>query len=114
MRPTPFVIWVILATTLFAALAAANQNKGAADMMLEGGTKGKVSFPHRKHQDNLKDCAVCHDLFPQAAGAIEEYKAGGKLEKKQVMNKLCTKCHKAEKEAGKKSGPVTCASCHVK
>lgn len=114
MRSKLLAILVVFGMVFFAALAVANQNKGAADMMLDGGTKGNIPFPHQKHQENLKDCNVCHDLFPQSSGSINVLKAAGKLEKKQVMNKLCTKCHKAEKAAGKASGPITCASCHIK
>ena len=33
---------------------------------------------------------------------------------KKVMNLQCIKCHKAEKQAGRPHGPVTCNSCHVK
>ena len=114
MRSKIIVLLVILGMVFAAALAVANQNMGAEDITLDGGTKGKVPFSHRKHQDNLKDCNICHDTFPQSLGAIDDYKAQGKLKKKQVMNKLCTKCHKAEKKAGKAAGPTTCKTCHVK
>ncbi len=45
---------------------------------------------------------------------IEQLKKDGKLARKQIMNKLCVKCHKAEKRAGNKAGPVTCSKCHHK
>jgi len=114
LKSKTIVLLVILGMVFTAALAVANQNIGAEDITLNGGTKGKVPFPHRKHQDNLKDCNICHDTFPQSLGAIDDYKAQGKLKKKQVMNKLCTKCHKAEKKAENKAGPTTCSKCHVK
>jgi hypothetical protein len=41
-------------------------------------------------------------------------KAQGKLKPKHVMNKMCIKCHRAEKKAGNPSGPLTCSKCHVK
>jgi hypothetical protein len=97
-----------------AALSGNDQNKGAASFEIDGGTRGMVPFPHHQHQENLGDCTICHSVFPQKRGSIEELKAQGKLNKKYVMNKLCTKCHKEAKKAGRKSGPTTCSKCHVK
>ena len=91
-----------------------SQDKGAHDIELQGGKRGKVPFPHHQHQEKLSDCKLCHSVFPQKAGSIEELKAQGKLKKKYVMNKLCTKCHKQKKKAGQKAGPTTCAKCHIK
>ena len=91
-----------------------DQDKGVDHIELEGGKRGKVPFPHHRHQDNLEDCTICHAVFPQKSGSIEELKAQGKLKKKFVMNKLCTKCHKETKKAGKKTGPTSCAKCHIK
>ena len=96
------------------AFSADDQNKGSASFEMEGGKRGKVPFPHHQHQENLDDCTICHSVFPQKSGSIEELKAQGKLKKKHVMNKLCTKCHKAAKKAGRKSGPTTCSKCHIK
>jgi hypothetical protein len=97
-----------------AAFSNNDQNKGAESIEIEGGKRGKVPFPHRQHQERLVDCKICHSVFPQKAGSIEELKAQGKLKKKHVMNKLCTKCHKKTKKAGKKTGPTKCAKCHIK
>jgi len=98
----------------FGAVFAQNQNSGAAEIVLDGGTSGNVTFPHQRHQAKLVDCTICHSAFPQKAGAIEELKAQGKLAKKQIMNEQCTKCHKEKKQAGEKAGPTTCTTCHVK
>jgi hypothetical protein len=97
-----------------AASPPASQNKGAANIAIDGGQRGNVPFPHRQHQDQLGDCQICHSVFPQKAGSISELKAEGKLKKKFVMNKLCTKCHKEKKKVGQKSGPTTCTKCHIK
>lgn len=97
-----------------AALTMADQNKGAAEIELNGGTRGNVPFPHHQHQDRIGDCKICHSKFPQKSGSIAELKAQGKLKKKFVMNTLCTKCHKEKKKANQKSGPTTCTKCHVK
>ena len=92
----------------------ATENKGAAEFKLPGGKRGLVPFPHHRHQDKLGDCEICHSVFPQKAGIIKKLKAQGKLKKKYVMNKLCTKCHKQKKREGIKAGPTTCKKCHIK
>lgn len=97
-----------------AGLSAAEQNKGAENITLDGGNRGKVPFPHHRHQEKIADCEICHSAFPQEAGIIEKLKVEGQLKKKYVMNKLCTKCHKEKKNAGEKTGPTTCAKCHIK
>ena len=89
-------------------------NNGAEEMLLEGGSRGNVPFPHRTHQEVLGDCNKCHDLFPQETGAITRLKKSGDLKKKQVMNKSCVKCHKSMKKGGGKAGPTTCSKCHVR
>jgi hypothetical protein len=92
----------------------ATENKGAAEITLPGGTRGLVPFPHHRHQDKLGDCEICHSVFPRKAGIIEALKAQGNLKKKYVMNTLCTKCHKQKKREGIKTGPTTCAKCHIR
>ena len=108
----PLLITLILVTAL--AVAVADTEKGAEEMTLVGGEKGDVWFPHRKHQDNLGDCKICHDLFPQEAGTIQKLKAEGELKKKQVMNKKCLACHRKMKKAGEPTGPTSCNKCHHK
>jgi len=98
----------------FISPAIADQNKGVEKMELNGGKRGKVPFPHHQHQKKLGDCNKCHDMFSQVSGSIENMKTEGKLKKKAVMNKLCIKCHKAEKKAGRPFGPVKCSECHVR
>jgi len=93
-------------------IADADQKPGAVQMELFGGKRGKVPFPHRRHQTTLNDCGLCHSLYPQEAGVIEAFKARGDLKRKQVMNKQCTACHKERKRAGEKTGPTSCAKCH--
>ncbi len=96
------------------AVSLATENQGAENIVLNGGKRGKVTFPHRQHQKNLADCQICHSIFPQEPGAIRKLKAQGTLKKKYVMNKLCTKCHKEKKKAGQRSGPTKCSKCHIK
>ena len=104
----------LVMVTAAAALCTTEQNKGASDINLIGGKRGNVPFPHHLHQEKLGDCQICHSVFEQKSGSIEALKSQGKLKKKHVMNKLCTKCHKEKKKAGEKSGPTTCKSCHIK
>jgi len=102
-----------IATGGWIAASSAAENKGAEKIELNGGTKGKILFPHRRHQEKLDDCNICHSVFPQQAGIIEKLKADGKLKQKHVMNKLCTKCHRERKKAGQPTGPTTCTKCHI-
>ncbi len=113
-RRWSWATWPILLLVLAPWIcgAAPNQNTGPAEIVLQGGDSGNVPFPHRRHQEVPLDCTVCHELFPQKAGAIEELKNEGKLQKKQIMNTLCTKCHRERRRAGEKAGPTTCTACH--
>jgi cytochrome c-type protein NrfB len=100
---------------LFCGLSMAETlNKGAAEIRLPGGERGDVPFPHLQHQNTLKDCNICHSLFPQKIGGIADLIQKGELGKKQVMDEHCKKCHRGKKAAGEKTGPVTCSKCHVK
>jgi len=116
---TAHTLIIILLLSLGAAGAGIGSDKPAAadnsasEIKLNGGRTGNVPFPHRRHQESLEDCLVCHQLFPQRNGAIDDLKASGDLKKKQVM-KTCQKCHRKLAKAGKKSGPVSCRKCHIK
>jgi DNA-directed RNA polymerase alpha subunit len=107
------VCFITGAGALVQSTFANPQEMGAEEMVLEGGKAGTVPFPHRRHQEALKeDCQVCHELFPQQKGSIEALKAEGKLESKQVMNRLCTSCHRQYRRQGINAGPTTCSKCH--
>jgi hypothetical protein len=95
-------------------MAMAAEKKGAEQIDIDGGTRGKVPFPHHAHQNRLKDCSICHSVFPQESDALRKLKTSGALAPKQVMNKQCINCHRAEKKAGNESGPTTCSKCHLK
>jgi len=114
MKSKTAVILIVFGILFSVAMAAEVQNRGAPNITLEGGKKGNVYFPHHMHQDNIKDCNACHDLFPQKAGVIQDLKNQGNLKKKQVMNKKCLKCHRAKKKAGEEAGPTSCSKCHLK
>jgi hypothetical protein len=109
---TRALIRIGLALALFALLVAATEARDV--IVLDGGRTGEVTFPHKKHGEALKDdCDACHALFPQEPGAIDKLKAGGKLEKRQVMNS-CTACHKSRIKEKQPAGPVSCKGCHTK
>jgi len=80
--------------TLFCAATAM-----AADTITLPAKNGNVTFDHKKHQESLKDCKVCHEKEP------------GKIEGlgKDWAHKTCKGCH-AEKNAG----PTKCGECHKK
>ncbi len=71
----------------------------AADVITLPAKNGNVTFNHKKHQETLKDCKLCHEKGP------------GKIEGlgKDWAHKTCKGCH-AEKNAG----PTKCGECHKK
>jgi hypothetical protein len=113
------VILALAAGLFFVTVAISGgvqtENRGVAQVELNGGSKGMVAFPHHRHQDTLGDCSVCHDVFPQKTGGIDELKSQGTLQAKDVMNKLCIKCHKDRKRADESHGPTgSCRDCHAR
>ncbi|MBW1643252.1 MAG: cytochrome c3 family protein [Deltaproteobacteria bacterium] len=113
MRTKTLLVFLI-AVFFITAIGVAIENKGERTKELFGGDRGNVSFPHHLHQDKLGGCNACHSVFPRTHGSIGDMKKKGTLKPKEVMNKQCIKCHRAEKKAGRKSGPLTCSKCHVK
>lgn len=106
---------LIAAIMLFStALVVSAENRGGEVLKIDGASKGEVTFPHKEHQDNLKDCKICHATFPQEAGVIKKMKDNKELKRKQVMNEVCLKCHKEYKSEGKEHGPINCNGCHGK
>ncbi|MCU0599827.1 MAG: cytochrome c family protein [Desulfobacterales bacterium] len=93
---------------------AEDQNKGSESIKITAGSMAPVTLPHHLHQKVLNDCNLCHDLFPQTLGSINDLKSQQKLKKQQVMNSKCIQCHKTKKEAGEETGPTECAKCHVR
>lgn len=71
----------------------------AADVITLQAKNGNVTFHHKKHQETLKDCKVCHEKGP---GKIEGFG-------KDWAHKTCKGCH-----GDKGAGPTKCADCHKK
>ena len=59
----PIACVLLVAIALPAATLAAKQ--GAENITIFGGSRGEVPFPHAKHQARLKDCNICHSVFPR-------------------------------------------------
>lgn len=106
---------MIIGGSLFlsAVSSMAGDDKGAESIVLKGGSMGSITFPHATHQGLFVDCRPCHDLFPKESLAIDNLKAEGKLQKKDVMN-MCRKCHMDLAEKGQEAGPTSCKDCHKK
>ena len=81
------------------ALAVCTGPAYAADVVELPASMGKVTFPHKKHQEMLKDCMKCHEKGP---GKIPELG-------KEWAHKTCRGCHTELKK-----GPVGCKDCHKK
>lgn len=69
----------------------------AADVIVFPAESGKVVFTHKKHQEAVKDCGVCHKTAPGTMKASGQYRP----------HKLCIGCHEKVK-----SGPINCVDCH--
>jgi hypothetical protein len=107
------IILLIPGFFIFLCTIAVGQNKGAENILLQGGKLGSVPFSHHLHQKLLGDCNICHKAFPQTAGSIEKLKVEGKLKKKEAMDQ-CVECHKKEATTGGKALPTKCSECHKK
>jgi hypothetical protein len=86
------MIVAVLAVAFFAGSAI------AADVME---LKKGVTFNHKAHAENLKDCKKCH-----------ENAEGGKIAgfgKDAAHKKACKDCHTEMKK-----GPTNCKGCHTK
>jgi hypothetical protein len=85
-----------IALTLFGAVTALAAGPESIALPAKMGT---VTFPHKKHQEMLKDCKICHEKGP------------GKIEGlgKDWAHKTCKGCHEE-----KKAGPTKCGECHKK
>ena len=71
----------------------------AADVITFSAKNGNVTFDHKKHQESLKDCKICHEKGP---GKIEGFN-------KDAAHKSCKGCH-----SDKGAGPTKCGECHKK
>ena len=105
---------IILIAVAMCGIVMAGQGKGPARINIYGGKTGNIDFPHKAHQDSLKDCSICHTLFKKEENSLKKMKEAGDIKKKAVMNKLCIKCHRAKKSEGVHTGPTSCRKCHIK
>ncbi len=104
----------ILIAVAMCGIVTAGQNTGPAKINIYGGKTGNIDFPHKVHQDTLKDCSICHKLFKKETDALKKMKEANEMKKKAIMNKLCIKCHRARKNQGLETGPTSCKKCHIK
>ena len=88
------------AIAMLALVAFAGTALAAGPEVLEfKASMGKVTFPHKMHQEMLKSCKKCHENGP---GKIEGFG-------KDWAHKTCKGCH-----AEMKKGPTSCTGCHKK
>ena len=69
----------------------------AADVLELPASKGKVTFPHKVHQEMLKDCTKCHENGPGKIANLG----------REWAHNACKGCHTAMKK-----GPIDCVDCH--
>jgi hypothetical protein len=88
---------IIAAIALIALIALSAGAALAADTMTFPASMGTVTFPHKMHQQMLKNCKACHEKGP---GKIEGFG-------KDWAHTTCKGCH-----AEKGQGPTKCTGCH--
>ncbi|MBJ6726169.1 cytochrome c7 [Geomesophilobacter sediminis] len=88
---------VIAAVAL--SLLSASMVHAADVITFKAGNGTTITFPHKAHQQALKNCKVCHEKGP---GKIEGFG-------KEWAHKNCKGCH-----ADKGAGPTKCGECHKK
>ncbi|MBW1642128.1 MAG: cytochrome C [Deltaproteobacteria bacterium] len=77
-----------------------------------------VLFPHDLHQKVIekkgKDCLACHqDTERGLSLKFKRMKEADKQEVMDIYHTNCIGCHKENKAANEKSGPIVCAECHT-
>ena len=89
----------IIAAAALIVFAAGTALAAGPESITLPAKNGNITFPHKKHQELLKDCKACHE------------KAPGKIEGlgKDWAHKTCKGCHEE-----KKMGPTKCGECHKK
>lgn len=90
---------IVLIAMLFAFVSVGVAIAAGQDVVTYENKKGTITFNHKAHQDNLGDCAKCHEGTP-AKIAVD----------KNFGHKTCKACHK---EMGG-NAPTKCNGCHKK
>lgn len=70
-------------------------------------TRGKVIFPHERHQQLAKSCEICHHMGVDAGPCRPCHESDASAPNaRDAFHKLCMGCHKH------KEGPLGCYDCH--
>lgn len=77
----------------------------------------RSQFAHADHRRT--SCTRCHHNFEDATGTLSCYNCHKKETRSEstridvIFHDFCTGCHREERAAGKRSGPVrSCSGCH--
>jgi hypothetical protein len=89
----------IVATVFATLISSVGFAAGGPEIIELPASMGKVSFPHKKHQEMLQSCTKCHVTEP---GKIVELG-------KEWAHNTCKGCHTESKK-----GPTSCKECHKK
>jgi hypothetical protein len=108
-----FICIILFGFIFHTTFSLATPVNGAESIILEGGKRGNILFPHGIHQGVTVDCLPCHSIFSKEPKIIVKMKSDGKLKKKVVMN-MCKGCHRELAGKGEKAGPTSCRGCHKK
>jgi uncharacterized membrane protein len=96
MRSVPYTTFVVVVIISFSSVAIA---AGGPETIELSASMGKVSFPHKKHQEMSISCNRCHAKEPGKIAELGE----------DWAHKTCKGCHTAMS-----LGPTSCKDCHKK
>lgn len=104
---TSLVLAIFVAAIFSTLVSAAMQDT----YEFKGGAMGKITFPHKMHQEKLGDCKICHhkNEAGKEQSCFECHSKDSKVKAKDAFHNRCKKCHT---EQGK--GPKSCKECHKK
>jgi len=108
MKKLTSLVLTLFVVAIFSAVVSAEMKD---TYEFKGGAMGKVTFPHKAHQEMLKDCKICHhkDEAGKEQGCPTCHTNDSKVKMKDAAHNSCKKCHT---EQGK--GPKACKDCHKK
>ena len=114
MKKFATLLAVVMVAVFSASVIVAGNAPEKATIKDVQKTKSAVTFNHKAHADQIKNCKECH--HKDEAGKEQKCFACHKAEKKgdavslkDAMHAKCKGCH----QTGKK-GPTKCDECHKK
>ena len=114
MKKFAMLLAVVMVAVFSAGVIVAADAPEKATIKEVQKTKPAVTFNHKAHADQIKNCAECHhkDAAGKEQNCFNCHKAekkGDAVSLKDAMHTKCKGCHQKEKK-----GPTKCDDCHKK